>query len=102
MTDQPVPEAAALTPQILPDWQKIALLLLWKLLPVTERQVTLTPADFEELMAAYPDGPVILFRPAADSTVVGIATLEEAKTIAASYDAALPPAQNAPTSESLQ
>lgn len=102
MTEQPIPEAAPVQAQLVPDWQQIAPLLLWKLLPATERSVTLTPADFDELMAAYPDGPVILFRPTPESTTVGLTSVSEAEALAASYNAALVPSQNAPTSGALQ
>lgn len=106
MNDQPVPSVEQPSPiqQLTPDWQQIALLLLWKLLPATEKTITLTPQDFADVMAAYPTGPVILFRPTNEATMVGLATLQEAESLAAAYNRQLAAEaqQNAPTSDALQ
>lgn len=105
MTDQPAPQADQPAPLYhSPDWQQIALLLLWRLLPATERTITIVPQDMGDLMAAYPEGPVILFRPTADATTVGLATLAEAEAFAKSYDLqlAIQEAQNAPSTDALQ
>lgn len=107
MTDQPVPEVAKPSPvqQLTPDWQQIALLLLWKLLPTTDKTITITPQDFEDVMTAYPGGPVILFRPTPESTLVGLATMDEAIALAASYNQQLAETaekQNAPATARLQ
>lgn len=89
MTDQPVPAVEQPSPvqQLTPDWQQIALLLLWKLLPATEKMITLTPADFADMMAAYaPNPPVVSFRPAPESLTLGLLTQAEAEALAKQYN----------------
>lgn len=87
MEDQPMPPPQL---QLVPDWQQIALLVLWKLLPASEKTITITPQDFADLMAAYEPGvPVIFFRPTAESTTLGLLTQPEAEKLAAQYDAEL-------------
>lgn len=86
MEDQPIPMAAPMAP----DWQQIALLLLWKLLPATDKVITFAPQDFADLMAAYAPGlPVIFFRPTAESTTLGLLTQDEAQALADKYNAEL-------------
>lgn len=87
MEDQPLPQAPL---QLIPDWQQIALLVLWKLLPASEKMITITPQDFADLLEAYAPGvPVIFFRPTAESTTLGLLTQPEAEKLAAQYDAEL-------------
>lgn len=89
MTEQSIPEVEKPSPvqQLTPDWQQIALLLLWKLLPATEKVITLTPADFADMMAAYaPNLPVVSFKPAPDSLTLGLLTQAEAEALAKQYN----------------
>lgn len=85
--DQPTPLPP---PTISPDWQQVALLLLWKLLPADARTIVFTPGDVADMMAAYEPGlPVICFMPSAESTRVGLLTQDEAEAMAATYNAEL-------------
>lgn len=89
MTEQPVPAVEQPSPiqQLTPDWQQIALLLLWKLLPATGRTVTLTPQDFADMLEAHaPNPPVIFFRPSQEATTVGLLTHAEAEALAKQYN----------------
>lgn len=89
MTDQPVPAVEQPSPvqQLTPDWQQIALLLLWKLLPATEKTIKLTPQDFADMMAAYaPHPPVICFKPSQESTEIGLLPHDEAELLAKQYN----------------
>ena len=87
LEDQPSPQAPM---QLVPDWQQIALLVLWKLLPADAKTITFTPQDFADMMAAYaPDLPVVFFRPSNEATTLGLLTREEAEALAAQYNAEL-------------
>jgi hypothetical protein len=102
MTDQPSPQGDSLpSPPMAPDWQQIALLLLWKLLPAGQRSVTIRREDFADVMDSYHGQPVITFRPGPEATEIGLATVEEAQAQAAAHDASLPQ-PNAPASDALQ
>lgn len=93
MEDQPEPPRG----QLVPDWQQIALLVLWKLLPPSEKTITFTPQDFADLMAAYaPDLPVIFFRPSPEATTLGLLTQAEAEAMSEQYNAELMAKQATP------
>lgn len=88
MTDQPTPNAEKPSPvqKMTPDWQQIALLLLWKFLPATERTIAIFPQDFTDLMAAYGGLPVITFQPGESATVIGLVSESEAMALADAYN----------------